>query len=213
MIKACIFDLDGVVVDTAKYHYLAWKKLALQLGFDFTELDNERLKGVSRMDSLEILLSIGKVKLTQQQKLFYSDMKNQWYREYILAMQPDEVLPGAIDFLKQLKDKGIKTALGSASKNAETILERTYIANYFDVVIDGNKTQKAKPNPEVFLLAADELGIIPNDCIVFEDAEAGIEAAINAGMKCIGVGNPKILRKANFIITGLEQMSLEKLKF
>lgn len=211
MIKACIFDLDGVVVDTAKYHYLAWKRLANQLGFDFSEHDNEKLKGVSRMESLEIMLNVGKVSLSMEQKVFYAEMKNQWYREFILAMKPDEVLPGAIDLFKALREKGIKIALGSASKNAQTILDRTNISSYFDVVIDGNKTQKAKPNPEVILLAANGLGVLPQDCIVFEDAEAGIEAAVNAGMKCVGIGRAEILGKANMVIDGLHQMSIDKL--
>jgi beta-phosphoglucomutase len=124
--------------------------LANQLGFDFSEHDNEKLKGVSRMESLEIMLNVGKVSLSMEQKVFYAEMKNQWYREFILAMQPDEVLPGAIDLFKALRTKGIKIALGSASKNAQTILDRTNLSAYFDVVIDGNKTQKLTPNHEVF---------------------------------------------------------------
>ncbi len=211
-IKACIFDLDGVVVDTAKYHYKAWKKLGAELGFDFTLEDNERLKGVSRMDSLNILLEIGKITLTQDEKEFYADKKNNWYKAFIEQMQPDEVLPGAEAFFKAIKNDGYKMALGSASKNAVPILEKTNLLHWFDAVIDGTKTQTAKPNPEVFLLGAKALGFTPAECVVFEDAEAGVEAAINAGMKCVGIGSPKLLAKANLVIEGLHQMTLDKLK-
>lgn len=210
-ISACIFDLDGVVVDTAKYHYKAWKRLASELGFDFTIEDNERLKGVSRMDSLNILLKIGNKQLSEEDKLMYAAKKNEWYRELILKMEPDEVLPGAIEFFQVLKDKGYKIALGSASKNAVTILELVNLMHWFDVIIDGTKTQKAKPDPEVFLLGAKGVGIKPENCVVFEDAEAGVEAALAAGMYCVGIGEEAILGKANFVIPGLHEMNLEKL--
>jgi len=207
--SACIFDLDGVLVDTAKYHYLAWKRLAEELGFFFSEANNERLKGVSRMASLDILLEVGGIThLSAQDKLTMADRKNRWYVEYISKMTPDEVLPGALDFLQQLKAAGIKIALGSASKNAGMILQRANIAAFFDVVIDGNKISKAKPDPEVFLLGARELGVHPSACIVFEDAVAGIEAAIRAGMKCVGVGDPAILHRATIVIPGFEGIKL-----
>ncbi len=212
-IKACLFDLDGVVVDTAKYHFLAWKRLADELGFKFTLEHNERLKGVSRMTSLDILLEIGNKKITEEEKIEFAEKKNIWYREYILEMEPDEILPGAIDFFDVLKKAGYKIALGSASKNAVTILEKTNILHWFDAIIDGTKTQKAKPDPEVFLLGAKAVGVKPKQCVVFEDAEAGIEAAIAAGMRCIGIGDEKILHKANFVIPGLHEMNLEKLHF
>jgi beta-phosphoglucomutase len=213
IIKACIFDLDGVVVDTAKYHYLAWKRLANDLGFDFTVHDNERLKGVSRIDSLNILLEIGGLTFTNEEKLTFADKKNSWYTEYIDKMTPDEVLPGALDFFDQLKSKGVKMALGSASKNAGYILQKINLTHWFDFVVDGTKTAKAKPDPEVFLLGAKGLNVAPNECVVFEDAEAGVEAAINAGMYCVGIGNSAVLGKANFVIPGLFEMSLEKLVF
>ena len=212
-IRACIFDLDGVVVDTAKYHYLAWKRLAGQLGFDFTPADNERLKGVSRMDSLNILLEIGGKNFTDEEKNQLADKKNDWYNDYINKMHPDEVLPGVIDFFKVLKSKNYKMALGSASKNAKAILEKTNLLPWFDAVIDGTVTTKAKPDPEVFLLGARALQTQPEDCVVFEDAEAGVEAAIKAGMYCIGVGSPEILKKANQVIPSLQQMNEELLTF
>ncbi|AGK98694.1 beta-phosphoglucomutase [Clostridium pasteurianum] len=210
-IKACIFDLDGVIVDTAKYHYLAWRRLADKLGFEFTEEQNERLKGVSRMKSLEILLEIGNKNFTEEEKLKLAEKKNNWYIEYISKMKEDEILPGAKEFLEIVRASGIKTALGSVSKNSMTILNNLKLIKYFDAVIDGNKVSKAKPDPEVFLLGAREVNIEPKNCVVFEDARAGIEAAINAGMYSIGIGDAKILNKANFVIKSLKQMTIEKL--
>jgi beta-phosphoglucomutase len=211
-IKACLFDLDGVIVDTAKYHYIAWKELANGLGFDFTEKDNERLKGVSRMASLEILLEIGGISLPDDQKQALATKKNDRYVEYITQMKPDEVLPGAKEFLIELRQMGIKTALGSASKNAMTILDRLDLAPLFDAIVDGNIATKAKPHPQVFLMGAQAVGCTPNQCVVFEDAEAGVEAAIAAGMKCVGIGSPINLGKANLVIDGLHHMTIEKLK-
>ncbi|MCX7654120.1 MAG: beta-phosphoglucomutase [Fervidobacterium sp.] len=213
-VKACIFDLDGVIVDTAKYHYLAWKRLAQELGFEFTEKDNERLKGVSRMESLEILLSVGGIKIDDQKKKEeLAEKKNNWYVEYISNMTEEEILPGVKDFLELLKRNGIKIAIGSASKNTMTILNRINLSTFFDVIVDGTKITKAKPDPEVFLKAAQELNIQPSDCCVFEDAVAGIEAAKRAGMKVIGVGNPEILRGADKVVTSLQSCGIELIEF
>jgi beta-phosphoglucomutase len=210
-IKACIFDLDGVIVDTAKYHFIAWREIARELGFEFTEAHNERLKGVSRMRSLEILLEVGGVTLDQKTKERLAEKKNNEYVSYILQMTPNEILPGAKEFLDELRYLGVKTALGSASKNAITILNRLRIAHLFDAIIDGNKVTKAKPDPEIFLKGAEELNVSPVNCVVFEDAEAGIEAAIAARMKCVGIGNPQILGKANLVIPGFEKLSFNQL--
>ena len=213
MLTACLFDLDGVLVDTAKYHYLAWKRLAEELGFYFSETHNERLKGVSRMASLEILLEVGGItNVSAKDKLAMADRKNAWYVEYISKMTPEEILPGVLDFLHELKAAGIKTALGSVSKNVGTILQRVNIGSFFDVVIDGNKINNAKPDPEVFLLGARALGVQPSECIVFEDAAAGIEAAIRAGMKAVGVGDPAILHRAAVVIAGFQNLTWNKLK-
>jgi len=212
-IKGCIFDLDGVIVDTAKYHFLAWKRLADELGILFTELDNERLKGVSRMASLEILLEIGNKIYEEDKKYVLAEKKNNWYREYILKMDQEEVLPGVKAFMESLKKEDIKIALGSASKNALTILENINMINYFDAIIDGNKVQNAKPDPEVFILGAKELGLYPNECVVFEDAVAGIKAAKLAGMKVIGVGDSVILGNANIVIPGFNEVTLDLLNF
>lgn len=211
MIKACIFDLDGVIVDTARYHFIAWKALADELGFEFTEKDNERLKGVSRMTSLDILLEIGGLDFSREKKEELAKRKNEHYRSFILKMTPDEILPGATEFIKELKEKEIKIALGSASKNAMTILDRLQLTSWFDAVIDGTKVSKAKPDPEVFLKGAEALDIAPEKCVVFEDAEAGVEAALAGGMKCIGIGTSEVLGKANLVVAGLHEMNFEKL--
>ena len=204
--------MDGVVVDTARYHYIAWKKIAEDLGFHFSENDNERLKGVSRMDSLDILLTLGKVTLKQDQKELLADKKNNLYVSYIRRMTPDEILPGVIAFLDELRYNKILIALGSASKNAMTILDLINLTQKFDAVIDGNKVSRAKPDPEVFLKGASELGINPNSCLVFEDAQAGIDAARNAGMHVIGVGHAENLKNAEFIIPGFENMNFDRLR-
>lgn len=212
-IKACLFDLDGVIVDTAKYHYIAWKELANELGFDFTEEDNERLKGVSRMRSLDILLEIGNKTLTEEEKLQYAEKKNTNYVSYIKKMQEDEILPGVKKFLTDLRNNGIKIALGSASKNAPLILNQIGLTSYFDEIVDGNSVANAKPDPEVFTKGASLLGVEPKDCVVFEDAVAGIEAAIAGGMYSIGVGDAETLSEANFVIKGFEEMTIDRLQF
>jgi beta-phosphoglucomutase len=211
IIKACIFDLDGVIVDTAVYHYQAWKRLANQLGFDFTEADNEKLKGVSRTRSLELILEWGGVQKTEAEKEELASRKNEWYVQMINQMKPDEILPGAKEFVKACKNAGIKTALGSASKNSMTILDKIGMASLFDAIIDGNKVSKPKPDPEVFLKAAEELDTPPANCVVFEDAIAGIEAAKAGGMKAVGIGEPETLKEADLVLKGLNEMSLDML--
>lgn len=211
MIEACIFDLDGVVVDTAKYHFIAWKSLAEELGFEFTPEDNERLKGVSRMQSLEILLEIGGLQFAEPEKLAMAEKKNALYVSYIEKMSPEETLPGVKNFLLELRNAGIKTALGSASKNAPMILDRIQLTELFDVIVDGNSITEAKPNPEVFLKGAEKLGVLPENCVVFEDAIAGVEAAQNANMYCIGIGDQETLGFADLVIPGFDEYSFERL--
>ena len=206
--KMAIFDLDGVIVDTAKYHYLAWKELADKLGFELTHEHNERLKGVSRDRSLEIILEVGGMagKFTPGEKASMAAEKNKRYVEYISSLSKDEILPGSRELLIELRGRGIKTGLGSASKNAPRILNRLMITDLFDVIIDGNSTTKAKPDPEVFVLGAQAMGIAPENCVVFEDAQAGIEAAIAAGMTPIGVGSPDNLKGAALYVKDLSDV-------
>lgn len=211
-IKACIFDLDGVIVDTAKYHFLAWKRLADELGIDFTQKDNERLKGVSRMQSLEIILEIGHKNFDDATKKELADKKNRWYVEYISRMDRSEILPGVLKFINDLKNAGIKVAVGSASKNTVTILNSLKIYDLFDAIVDGTKITKAKPHPETFLKAAEALGIMPDACVVFEDAAAGVQAAKNAGMRCIGIGSPEILKGADRVIPGFSGVTISLIK-
>ena len=211
-LKACLFDLDGVIVDTAKYHYLAWKKIADKLGVPFTEEHNELLKGVSRIRSLEIILGIGRLNLSEKQKELYAGKKNEAYLEYIYCMTEDEILPGVRRFISELRSAGILVALGSASKNARLILQRLNLENLFDAVIDGTLVLVAKPDPEVFLRGAEALSVKPSGCVVFEDAVAGIEAARDAGMLSVGVGDRNMLKGADLIIPGFNDFFLKDLK-
>lgn len=211
-IKACIFDLDGVIVDTAVYHYKAWKRLANELGFDFTEEQNEQLKGVSRVRSLQLILGWGGVTKTEAEQEELATRKNTWYVEMINQMTPAEILPGALEFLEACRTAGLKTALGSASKNSMTILNKVGIAHLFDAIVDGNHVSAPKPDPEVFLKGAEALGVSPAECVVFEDAIAGVQAAKNGGMKAVGIGSAQTLAQADLVINGLNEMSLAKLK-
>ena len=196
--KAFIFDLDGVIVDTAKYHYLAWKKIANELGIEFTHEHNELLKGVSRVRSLDIILGLGNVEASQDQKDQWLVQKNEEYLTYLVDMDQSEILPGVMSVLEFLKANQQPIALGSASKNARPILEKTGILSYFDVIVDGNDVSNAKPDPEVFLQAAQKLGISNENSIVFEDSVAGIQAANIATMTSIGIGEASILNEAKY---------------
>ncbi|MDI9882005.1 beta-phosphoglucomutase [Flectobacillus longus] len=210
-VKACLFDLDGVIVDTAVYHFQAWRRLANELGFDFTEHQNEQLKGISRMESLELILNWGGVSLTEEEKIAWATKKNQWYLDLVMQMTPNEVLPGVPDFLKSLRENGIKIALGSASKNSKLILEKIQMLDYFDAIIDGNNITNGKPDPQVFLMGAEATGVQPTECVVFEDAVAGVQAAKAGGMKAVGVGSADILTEADIVISTFEGFSVEQL--
>ena len=201
--KAVIFDLDGVIVDTAKYHFLAWRNLANSLGFDFTEEQNEQLKGVSRVKSLEILLDIGNVKLSKKKKRLLLEEKNNEYLEYVNKMTSDEILPGVLEILNFLDENNISYALGSASKNAPLILEKVGLLERFFALVDGNDVTKAKPDPEVFLIGAKKLNVNPEDCIVIEDAIAGVQAANTANMLSIGIGDKNVLSEADYVFSDM----------
>lgn len=197
--KAFIFDLDGVIVDTAKYHYLAWKKIADKLAIDFTHEHNELLKGVSRVRSLDIILELGKIEASQEDKNKWLFEKNENYLSYLVDMDNSEILPGVMPILDYLKEQKQLIALGSASKNARPILEKTGILSYFDAIVDGNDVSNAKPDPEVFLIAAKLLGTKPEDSIVFEDSVAGIQAANIARMTSVGIGEAATLHEAKYL--------------
>lgn len=201
MIKAAIFDLDGVIVDTAHYHFIAWQRLAHELGIEFTEHENERLKGVSRMRSLEIILELGGKALPEAEKEALATRKNAWFVEYIQAIRPDEIFPGVKQLIHQLRRGGVKVALASSSKNARLVLRNLQIEDLFDGYVDGTMITHSKPHPEIFLSAAAQLGVQPQACVVFEDAEAGVEAALAAGMKCVGVGAPVNVGKAHRVVS------------
>ncbi|WP_149527424.1 beta-phosphoglucomutase [Sphingobacterium hotanense] len=211
-LQACLFDLDGVLVDTAKYHYLAWKQLANSLGFDFKELQNEELKGISRVESLKKILAWGGLDFPQERQDELASLKNSWYVEMISEMKADEVLPGSFELLEELRTNQIRIALGSASKNAQLILDNTGLTPYFDAIVDGNVVSKSKPDPEVFLKGAEMLHISPSGCVVFEDASAGVEAALRATMKAIGIGSPKELSKAHLVVEDLTKIQLKAIQ-
>ena len=210
-IKAFLFDLDGVIVDTAIYHYQAWRRMANELGFDISEEFNEGLKGVSRMDSLELILEHGHVQLPEEKKLELATLKNEWYLELVSRMTPNDILSGVPAFFAQVREAGLKTALGWVSKNAGLILERIGMTDQFDAIIDGNKIAKGKPDPEVFLKGAAELGVNPAECVVFEDAVAGIESAVRAGSRSVGIGSPDVLTKADMVFPSLENVTVSQI--
>lgn len=204
-----IFDLDGVIVDTAGYHYLAWKKLADQLGIPFTEEDNEQFKGVSRKRCLEILLDMGGLEVDKEQFEAWLVEKNNDYLSYISKMDESEILPDVHKVLDYLRDKEVPMALGSASKNAVPILEKVGLLSYFKTVVDGKAVTRAKPDPEVFLIAAEGMGLSAANCVVFEDAVAGIEAANVAGMVSVGIGDPRVLDNALYNFRDFTEIEVE----
>ncbi|GAB3994977.1 beta-phosphoglucomutase [Spirosoma daeguense] len=208
-IKAFLFDLDGVIVDTAIYHYQAWKRLANELGFDISEEFNEQLKGVSRTESLDIILAHGGLILSDEEKAELASRKNQWYLELVSRMTSDDILPGVANFFSQVRKAGLQTALGSVSKNASLILERIGMSEAFDAIIDGTKISKGKPDPEVFTKGAAELEVEPSECIVFEDAVAGVEAGKRGGMFVVGLGSPDVLTQADLVAPSLENLTVE----
>lgn len=207
--KAFIFDLDGVIVDTAKYHYLAWKNLANNLNIDFTHDHNELLKGVSRVRSLEIILGLGSVHASDEQKNEWLIQKNEEYLGYINKMDDSEILPGVMKVLNFLKANHQPIILGSASKNARPILEKVNILNYFDDIVDGNDVTNAKPDPEVFIVGAKKANQPNENSIVFEDSVAGIQAANVAGMTSIGIGDSLVLNEANHNFNNFTEITEE----
>jgi beta-phosphoglucomutase len=205
--KAFIFDLDGVIVDTAKFHFLAWKKLADSLNINFTHEINEQLKGVSRVRSLEIILSQGNVQASQEDKNIWLVQKNEDYLAFVHKMDKSEILPRVEEVLQFLKANNQYVVLGSASKNARPILEKVNILHYFDALVDGNDVTNAKPDPEVFLQGANQVQVAYKDAIVFEDSVAGIQAANVAGMTSVGIGEKEVLHESDFCFRDFTEMS------
>jgi len=193
MIKGFLFDLDGVIVDTAVFHFQAWRKLAQKLGGDFTHEQNEELKGVSRVDSLNKIIEWTGAEVSDAEFQELMVIKNDWYLELVQSLGPKDALPGALEFIQSAHDQGIRIALGSASKNAPMILDKLGLTKLFTAIIDGNNVVNGKPHPEVFLKGADSLGLAPEECIVFEDSIAGVQAAKSGGMACVGIGSPETL--------------------
>ena len=206
--KVFIFDLDGVIVDTTKYHFLGWQKIAAQIGIEFTPEHNEELKGVSRISSLDLILQLGNIQATQEDKNKWLIQKNEDYLSYLKDMNESEIIPGVLNVLNYLKDKNQLIVLGSASKNARPILEKTNTISYFDAIVDGNDVTTAKPNPEVFLKAAKLVNITHENAIVFEDSVAGIQAANNANMTSVGIGDEKILCEAKYLFKNFDFMDV-----
>jgi beta-phosphoglucomutase len=212
-IKAFIFDLDGVITDTAEFHYLAWRKLADSLGICFDRSFNEQLKGISRMESLEMILNYGnKPNLySESEKVELAEKKNRFYLELIKDITSENTLPGIKTLLEKLKKEEIKVGLASASKNAKTIINRLELSHYFDCIVDSAKIEKGKPNPEIFLEATRQLKLLPQECIGVEDAAAGVQAIKAANMTAIGVGNDEILKQADLVVETTEELVYEKL--
>jgi len=210
-IAAVIFDLDGVIVSTDEYHYLGWKKLADEEGIYFDREINHRCRGVSRMESLEVVLERADRQYTPEEKQEMAARKNNYYRQMLQRLSPDDILPGVMEILDGLKARGVKVAVGSSSRNSPTILEQIGLGDYFDATSDGNDITHSKPHPEVFLLAAERLGVPPERCLVVEDAEAGVAAAVNGGMKCLAVGNAAGDPRAQLSAPDLASISVEQM--
>jgi beta-phosphoglucomutase len=207
--KAVIFDLDGVITDTAHYHYLAWKSLAESQGVHFDQAFNENLKGIDRMGSLDLILASSSRTYTPQEKLALADEKNLHYQELISTMSSSDLLPGAVNALNAVRRAGLRIGLASVSKNAFTVLGRLGITDKFDYVVDAATIARGKPDPEIFLKAARELGVTPADCLGVEDAVAGVASIKSAGMFALGIGHPFVLTEADVVITSLTDFNLE----
>jgi beta-phosphoglucomutase len=212
MLKGVIFDLDGVIVATDDLHYQAWQRLADEEGVPFDRTVNERLRGVSRMESLAILLEASARAYSEAEKSEMAARKNSYYRALLdSALSADDLLPGVLAFLEACRAAGLKLAIGSSSRNSPTILKRIGLDDYFDATADGNDITLSKPAPEVFLVAAERLGLAPADCLVVEDAEAGVTAALAAGMPCVAVGFAARDSRAALSASGLEQVSVNQI--
>jgi beta-phosphoglucomutase len=211
-LKGCLFDMDGVIVDSAVHHFVAWKRLADELSIPFTEEDNHALKGLSRVDSLEQILRMGHLQLDEKTKLRLMAQKNAWYLDLIKGMRAKDILPGARELIEELVADGIKVGLGSSSRNAQLILDNVGLTPLFDTVVDGNHITLSKPDPEVFLKGAQALGLDPSEVVVFEDAESGVKAAKSGGFFAVGVGSEEQLGQADVVVPSMKEVTLQDLK-
>jgi beta-phosphoglucomutase len=211
-LKAVIFDLDGVLVDTAKFHYLGWKKLADELGVPFDEKKNEDLKGIDRLNSLKRMLGEKHHEYSEEELWDLANRKNGYYQQMIQQITPHNLFEGAYGLILELRREDIKVAVASASKNAKTVIKNLEIGNLLDEVVDGHDFEKGKPDPEIFLTAAERVGVSADEAIVVEDAEAGVEAGNSAGMVTVGLGDPSILGAADIVIQKLPELSAERLR-
>lgn len=211
-LRGCLFDMDGVIVDSAVHHFVAWQRLADELSIMFTEEDNHALKGLSRVDSLDHILRQGQLQLDEKTKVKLMDKKNAWYLELIKGMTSKDILPGAGELIEALVAEGLKVGLGSSSRNARLILDNVGLTPLFDVVVDGNHLTLSKPDPEVFLKGAEALDLEPSDVVVFEDAVSGVQAAKTGGFFAVGVGDPNQLSQADVVVPNLAGVTPSKLR-
>jgi beta-phosphoglucomutase len=212
MLKAVLFDLDGVLVSTDEFHYHSWKKLSDEEGFDFFDHEfNHKFRGVARMECVELITKASGKYYTPEQKQELADRKNRYFVESLSTVTTEVLLPGALSTLHELRNRGIKTAVASNSRNAKTIIDRSQITNLLDVIVDGYQIENSKPDPEVFLLAAKKVDVPPAHCLVVEDAVAGIESARRAGMKALGIGTKERLPNADIVVPNLSAISVDEL--
>ena len=212
MIKACIFDLDGVIVDSSKYHFSSWRKVLLEVGVNLTEKENEMIKGRSRKESLDIVLKKHLIELSSREKRSIMGRKNDYYVTYIQSMDLSHVFDGVRDFIDMIKEEGIRTSIASASKNAKIVLKKIEMVDYFDAILDGHSVTYPKPNPEIFLRCALAMKVEPNECIVFEDSISGIDAAKKAGMYSVGIGKKDDLSNSHFVVSNIKNINWNRLK-
>ncbi|HTP13395.1 MAG TPA: beta-phosphoglucomutase [Bacteroidota bacterium] len=212
MTKAVLFDLDGVLVSTDEYHYRSWVKIAEEEGFAFFDHKfNDKFRGVARLECVEILTKASGREYSKEQKLDIAERKNKYFAESLSQVTPRELLPGSLKTLKDLRTRGIKIAVASNSRNAQTIVDQTKIGEYLDTIVDGYQIENSKPDPEGFLLAAKKLGVAPAECLVIEDAVTGIEAAKRAGMKSLGIGEKGRIPNADVVVPNLGVISVDRL--
>ncbi len=207
MKKGVIFDLDGVITDTAEYHYQGWKRLADELSVPFNREKKEALRGLDRMDSLSAMLGEKIDDYTEEELKAHADRKNGYYQQSIETITPDDLLPGVRELLADLKKRRISLALASSSKNARTVLGKLQLEGVFDALVDGYDLHQGKPNPEIFQIAAQRLGLLPKECVVVEDAASGVEAALGAGMKAVGMGRADMLRDAHLVVASMKELA------